>query len=187
LPDYEFNEIHSINIAAAPGAITDAVKGLTPSEISPVFRALFAVRGLPARLMGDDSLTLASSKPLLDSMFEDDFFVLADTKEELVFGVIGQPWKLSWGESVTITDPQEFLAFDQPDYAKVAANFFIASNGRHGVCTVTTETRIHITEPKARRKFARYWRIIYPGSAWIRRMWLKAIKQRAEKAYSLIA
>jgi len=25
-----------------------------------------------------------------------------------------------------------------------------------------------------------YWRVIYPGSALIRRMWLRAIKKRAE-------
>ncbi|MFL6200136.1 MAG: hypothetical protein ACJ76J_13235 [Thermoanaerobaculia bacterium] len=31
----------------------------------------------------------------------------------------------------------------------------------------------------ARRRFAAYWRIIYPGSAFIRIMWLKAIRERA--------
>ena len=31
----------------------------------------------------------------------------------------------------------------------------------------------------ARRRFAAYWRVIYPGSAIIRRMWLRAIERRA--------
>jgi len=31
-----------------------------------------------------------------------------------------------------------------------------------------------------RQRFQLYWRVIYPGSALIRRMWLRAIKQRAE-------
>jgi hypothetical protein len=31
----------------------------------------------------------------------------------------------------------------------------------------------------ARRRFAVYWRLIYPGSAIIRRMWLGAIERRA--------
>jgi hypothetical protein len=40
---------------------------------------------------------------------------------------------------------------------------------------------VHATDDSARRKFARYWRVIYPGSALIRRMWLRAIKLRAER------
>jgi len=34
------------------------------------------------------------------------------------------------------------------------------------------------TAPR-RRRFAAYWRLIYPGSALIRRSWLRAIRQRA--------
>lgn len=180
LPTYEFNEVHSINIDASPDTIMNAVKELPPSEISPIFRVLFAVRGLPARFMGDDNLTFRDARPLLDQIFDNGFLVLADTQEEFVFGVIGQPWKLSGGKSVVVTDPREFLGFDQPDYAKVAANFFIVPNGERGDFKVTTETRIHIANSKTRRKFAKYWRVIYPGSAWIRQMWLKAIKRRAE-------
>jgi hypothetical protein len=36
------------------------------------------------------------------------------------------------------------------------------------------------SDARAERRFAAYWRVIYPGSAWIRRMWLRAIKARAE-------
>jgi hypothetical protein len=50
-------------------------------------------------------------------------------------------------------------------------------------CTLlTTETRIYATDASSRRAFARYWRVIYPGSSLIRRMWLRAIKKRAEAA-----
>jgi len=37
----------------------------------------------------------------------------------------------------------------------------------------------------ARRSFAVYWRIIHPGSDIIRRMWLRAVKLRAEGKSSL--
>jgi hypothetical protein len=50
-----------------------------------------------------------------------------------------------------------------------------------GVSTVTTETRVIGTDETAARGFAAYWRLIYPGSALIRRMWLRAIKERAEQ------
>jgi len=32
-----------------------------------------------------------------------------------------------------------------------------------------------------RRIFGRYWRIIYPGSAIIRRVWLDTLAEKAEK------
>ena len=44
---------------------------------------------------------------------------------------------------------------------------------------VSTETRVFANSPSARRRFAVYWRFIYPGSAIIRRMWLRAIQRRA--------
>ena len=50
------------------------------------------------------------------------------------------------------------------------------------MCVVTTETRVCATDPRTRRKFAMYWWTIYPGSALIRRMWLRAIRRRAEVA-----
>jgi len=40
-------------------------------------------------------------------------------------------------------------------------------------------TRVFASGPAARRRFAAYWRVIYPGSALIRRMWLRAIERRA--------
>ena len=41
------------------------------------------------------------------------------------------------------------------------------------------ETRVFANSPEARGRFARYWRVIYPGSAIIRRMWLRAVRRRA--------
>jgi hypothetical protein len=181
LPKYDFNEVHSMAIQAPCEKIFHALKELTPSELSPVFRILFAIRSLPARLMGQDDETFAPSRPLWDQMYENGFILLAESERELVFGLIGQFWKLAGDESIHLANAQEFVEFDQPDYAKAAANFIVSENDGDDSLTVTTETRIHIAEPKTRKKFATYWRIIYPGSAWIRRMWLKAIKRRAER------
>jgi hypothetical protein len=50
-----------------------------------------------------------------------------------------------------------------------------------GVVRVSTETRCLAHGDEARRTFAGYWRIIYPGSAIIRRVWLDAIVARAER------
>jgi len=61
---------------------------------------------------------------------------------------------------------------------------FIVEREAPNICRVTTETRVYATDPASVRKFARYWRVIYPGSALIRRMWLGAIKRRAESQAS---
>jgi hypothetical protein len=44
---------------------------------------------------------------------------------------------------------------------------------------VNTETRVMASDASTARRFAAYWRAIYPGSALIRRMWLLAIERRA--------
>jgi hypothetical protein len=47
-----------------------------------------------------------------------------------------------------------------------------------------TETRVLATDAASRRRFGRYWRVIRPGSALIRRTWLGAAKRRTERAAS---
>jgi hypothetical protein len=59
-------------------------------------------------------------------------------------------------------------------------NFRLEDEG-NGWTRVTTETRVFATDDRARHRFAAYWRAIYPGSALIRRMWLRAIRLRAER------
>jgi hypothetical protein len=46
--------------------------------------------------------------------------------------------------------------------------------------SLTTETRVHVPDPGARRKFARYWRVVRPFSGLIRVLVLRAAKRRAE-------
>jgi hypothetical protein len=58
-------------------------------------------------------------------------------------------------------------------------NFLVEEEG-DGWCRLSTETRVLATDDTARRRFAVYWRLIYPGSSLIRRMWLAAVKRRAE-------
>jgi hypothetical protein len=48
--------------------------------------------------------------------------------------------------------------------------------------TLATETRVWAADPSSRRRFRRYWLVIRPCSGLIRRVWLRAIKRRAESA-----
>ena len=74
--------------------------------------------------------------------------------------------------------PQWYQALSEPGYAKAVMSFLVEPAGTGSL--VTTETRVFATDDSTRRRFAIYWRVIYPGSALIRRMWLRAIQRRAE-------
>ena len=101
---------------------------------------------------------------------------------ELVLGTIGQFWRLRGGVSPEIAGAQDFLMFDHPDYAKATLNFFIEGGNGERRSRVITETRVHLLDPVTRKKFATYWRLISPASAFLRKMWLRAIKRRAEQS-----
>ena len=99
---------------------------------------------------------------------------LDDPPRELVIGtvVVAPP-----GGRGALT-PQTFKAQLAPGFALAAMNFRVTPDGTGG-SLVSTETRVFANNPSARRRFGRYWRLIYPGSALIRRMWLRAVERRA--------
>ena len=180
LPEYDFNEIHVVTVKAKPAVVYVAVKELLPVELSPVVFWLLNLRTLPARLMGRVGQETWSETPFLTQMLAGGFIPLADAEPEFVFGLIGQFWKLNGGENVQIADRQAFVDFKQTDYAKVAAN--LICQAENDGTRLSTETRIWAPDAETRRKFAFYWRLISWGSGWIRVMWLRAIKRRAERA-----
>ncbi|MCI0412232.1 hypothetical protein L0222_05445 [bacterium] len=63
----------------------------------------------------------------------------------------------------------------------------VMGSGIRGGSLVSTETRVFANSSESLRRFAIYWRIIYPGSDLIRRMWLRAIERRAESGGALSA
>jgi hypothetical protein len=181
LPTWQFNEVHTITVDAPPGRVFTAMKELTSEELSPLIFWMLNLRNLPAKLMRKHALTAAQSGPFLDQLYKGGFIALAeDPGKEVVFGLIGQFWKLTFGEEPNIPSPEAFLAFDDPAFAKVAANLAVTVD-EQGCTHCSTETRIHVPNSKTRRKFTFYWRIISMGSAVIRVLWLKAIKRKAER------
>ena len=117
----------------------------------------------------------ARGESLIDVATATTFVRLADDfPRELVIGtVVGAPP----GARPKLT-PDVFQKPLPPGFALATMNFVVASDGGGG-SVVSTETRVFANSPSARRRFAAYWRVIYPGSAIIRRMWLRAIQRRA--------
>ena len=173
LAEFDFNEVHRMRIEVPPAKAIAAAKEATPGEM-PLVRSLFALRSIPALFSRGRGLPAAKHRPLADQMIEFGFVPLIEAEDEIVLGFVGQPWKLSGGSMPRLSDADEWRAFDQPGYVKAAMNF----RGSAGV--LETETRIKATDAASRRQFARYWRLIRPGSGLIRRSWLRAAKRRAE-------
>jgi hypothetical protein len=181
LPTFQFNGIHRVTVRASPETTFAAIKQLTPSELSPLVNMMLNLRSLPARLSGERSMELKGEKSMLDVMYAGGFIPLEESSDEIVFGLIGQFWKLKPDAEPTISSPQEYLAYDDPASAKVAANLKVTPDS-NGYVICSTETRTHVSDPSTRKKFAFYWRLISLGSGWIRILWLHAIKHRAERA-----
>jgi hypothetical protein len=176
MPSYEFYERH-VTYAHAPAArVSDAVKNVTIADI-PVATWLMRIR---AMAFGDSGRRKASPQPILKTSSQTGTGFLAldlDGPAEIVQGLVGRPW--AQGPRPRVETPAEFIAFNAPDNVKVAFNIAWSDAGG-GRTRITTETRIVGTDDHARRTFARYWRVIYPGSAIIRRAWLDAIVAKAE-------
>ena len=180
LPAFQFNEVHKVQVCASSEKTFAAIKELSWGELSPIVNLLLGIRSLPSRLASHGEPRIDSRQPMLTGMYQSGFIPLAESPNEIVFGLIGQFWKLKDDAPPPIHSPQEFLAFADPAFAKVAANLQVCPSAS-GQVECKTETRIHVPDPNTRKKFALYWWIISMGSALIRILWLNAIKHRAER------
>lgn len=179
MPEYEFDEVHSIHVLAPPERTLEAVKLATLGEM-PLVRLLFGVRSLPAFLARKRGLPTARTEPLYEQMLAFGFVHLAEEPDrEVVCGGIGQMSKLRGGATPTVRNARGFVAFEEPGYAKVAIN--LSLEPADGGTRLGTETRVLTTDPASRRRFARYWQVIRIGSVAIRRSWLGVARSRAER------
>ena len=179
LASYNFHEFHSTLVSAPPEAVYRAVQEVTIDEIR-WFKPLMAIRTFPAWLLKKRS-PRPSPAPILEIATRASFFYLAkEPPREIVIGTVGQFWKLAGGaRPPRIGSPEAFVALDDLAFAKAVMSFTVEDAGR-GKTRLSTETRILAPEGSARRRFAAYWRLIYPGSSLIRVGWLEGIKRRAE-------
>lgn len=172
MPAWHFRELHTIKIAAPPDRVFAAIQTVRADEIL-LFRTLTWIRR-GGRPLPESILNAGNSEPLIDVALRGGFVRLADEPPREL--VIGTAVHTPAGATDSLT-PQTFLK-PPPGYAVAAMNFLVMPDGANG-SIVSTETRVFANGSATRRRFAAYWRVIYPGSALIRRMWLRAVRDRA--------
>ena len=174
-PAWQFREVHARRVAAPPSRVFDAIRRVRADEIF-LFQTLTWVRrgGQP---LPPGVLNAGTRESLIDVALKGGFVLLADDPpRELVVGtvVVAPPGRGP-------LTPGVFQQSLPPGFALATMNFVVTPDGPDA-SIVSTETRVFANSPAARRRFAMYWRVIYPGSALIRRMWLRAIARRAMAA-----
>jgi hypothetical protein len=148
LPRFDVHEVHSIPLALPPARALEVALA-APVTADPLVRALYRLRGLRTGGTIGEALTRIGMEEVVRS------------DEEVVFAGAGRPWRLH-GEMGP-------LAGAGAGTVRIAAGF--SADGSR----LTTETRIAAVDGDARRAFRRYWLVVGPFSALIRRRWLARI------------
>ena len=177
LPHPEVDEYHAVRVRA-PAATTFAVAREVDLQRSPVARAIFLLRALPAIARGAP-LPPREPRGLLAETLALGWGVLAEVPgREVVVGAYAQPWH----QEVTFhpLPPEGFAAFGEPGYAKIAWTLAAEPLGP-GESRFVTRTRVVTTDPESRRRFRRYWAATSAGIALIRYASLPLVKREAER------
>jgi hypothetical protein len=175
MPMYDVAERHHVRIAA-PAAITFAAAAEMYLEQSPIVRAIFKAREW---IMRSHPAREEESRAFLARMRAIGWGVLAEIPgREIVMGAVTQPWMAD--VVFRPLPPEEFAAFHEPDFVKIAWTLRADPIGA-AESIFRTETRVFTTDPVARAKFRRYWAFASPGIILIRWASLTPLKAEAER------
>jgi len=175
MPVYEVVERHNVRVRAS-AAITLAAACEQDLLASPIIRAVFKARELALGSTPDER---AQARALLPQVLSLGWGILAELPgREIVVGAVTKPWDPN--PRFRALAPEQFTAFDEPDYVKIVWSLRADPHGADE-STFRTETRAIATDDLARLKFRRYWAVVSPGVALIRRASLAPLKADAER------
>lgn len=186
LPVYESHLLEDITIARPRHEVWTAFREVTLADM-PLARALGTARGVPSAILGLVRRTHEQAPSRLDAqqsfvaqVLDNGSFtqVAEDDQREIVWGAIGRFWRPDYGPH-PIRQRDEFTAFDQPGFAKLAISVR-AEDAPEGTRLIM-ESRVHGTSPSAAHTFARYWMAIGLGAHLVVRSLLRAIRRRATR------
>jgi hypothetical protein len=175
LPVWEVRERHETAIAV-PAEVTWAAARALDLMRSPLVRAVIRGREL---LLGAGPAVRTPAPDFLTEVLALGWRVLAEEPGRvLVLGAVTRPWEAN--VVFRGLPPEEFAAFAEPGYAKIAWTLEAEPRGADR-SVFRTETRVVTTDPASRRRFRRYWRLVSPGIRLIRYESLRLVRQEAQR------
>jgi hypothetical protein len=184
MPEPDIAMRHARGVRASPERVFAALSS-TDFGKSGLIALLFALRGIPALLASPkETVTKIRKRPrhaalTLARIVKDGFGLVAERPgEEIVLGVTGRFWKAS--AKLRPATREQFSVGPPPGDVLVAWNFLVEpAPDQHAL--VSTETRIKAADVDTLLTFRRYWRVVHPGSALIRRAMLAAVAREASR------
>jgi hypothetical protein len=190
LPDFDETMVEHGLINAPIEEVYRTVRNMDFLDIhSPLMDAAMFVRGVPIRIGRMIRKTPPPPPPpsmRLSDMFDGDVDpeilegwapLAEEPPHEIVFGAAGKVWQpdIEWKR----VPPEEFAAFDEPGFAKIAAGFSLRSYGKRRTL-LSYEARTAGTDEASRAKFRRYWWLVRVGVGFVMRAAVKTAKELAE-------
>lgn len=175
LPKFDISEYHERAVPASAARTYAAVWDANLAA-SPLVKGLLALRSIPAVLSGS-AARRPDARVTLRDVLRNGFCLLGEEPgREVVLGVTGRFWKPTG--NVTPSAAADFRAPLPPGIARAVWNFVVQERD-DGTSLLTTETRVACADAAALRSFRRYWLMVGPFSALIRRHMLRAIAAAA--------
>jgi hypothetical protein len=180
MPVYQVASRHSRVVRAPAATIYAEIRRVDFGQAPPV-RVLFALRGLPARLLGGGK----RPAPRVRSQGMPPGFVLLAEQpgRELVLGVAGQFWR-STGNIARLADAAAWHAYRARGTASAVMVLRVTPID-YQTSRLATETRVLVRGRGASLRFRVYWLLIGPFSGLIRHSLLGQIRRAAEQATGL--
>jgi hypothetical protein len=187
LPRFDTTVVEHVVADADVATTWRALRELDLMQVhTPLTDAAMFVRGVPARVATrfgrpappepPQHLTLTDGGPGMEGWLS-----LGESAErEIAFGAVGRFWQpgIEWYDVSGMT-PQQFAAFDEPGWGRIAANFSLRPYGTARTL-ISYEARTATGDPDAARRFARYWRLVRPFAGHIMRAALGEVRRIAE-------
>ncbi len=185
IPEFHVSNLHKKRCKATSEYTFKAIEQLTFNEI-PFTPKLVHLRTLTLRIFKREfnrNLHLQHNqdgirKAILDLDKSLTWIKLYHhQKKGIVVGFIGSFWNTN-PEFITLVNATEFINFNKVGFAKAVLDFRISEQEPY--CEIQLETRVCALDPLSYKKLQVYWALIAPGMWFIRKMWLLALKRKAE-------
>jgi hypothetical protein len=188
LPRYDVTLIEHTVADADVATTWQALRELDLMQVhTPLMDAATFVRGLPGRAAArfgratppeppPRRLHLTGGGPGIEGWLS-----LGESVErEIALGAVGRFWRpdIEWYD-VSGMSPQQFAAFDEPGWGRIAANFSLRPYGTARTL-ISYEARTGTGDPDAARRFRLYWALVRPFVRHIMRAALTAVRRSAE-------